>query len=398
MRLSSLRPLHSVVRLLSSVLLLALPALAFAQGSLAPTGGPVPTMKTLDQLEPRTPLGAVGGSTEPITIAAPGSYVLLGNLEVRSGDAITITVANVSLDLGGYTIASTAKPAAGTAIRIDTSVGPTLSNVSVRNGKIADRLSLATAPDSGFTYGIYAVVVENVRVAEIDIYQTSSHGIALDNRGIVDHCNVSLCKGTAIDAGSITNCRATHCHEGIFGNTISNCHAVDIDLDAINAHRVASDCVGESIDGTGVYAHQAQNCIGASDNGTGLRAFSAATGCTGVTQRGVNGLLVGADGVAAGTAENCRGLAYGTGTGLSAETATNCYGESTSSTGLYAGTAINCSAIASGPTAALVVAGSATNCRGKNTVGGPAISAAIAVSCTSAGGSIDAPQKFLGTP
>ena len=47
---------------------------------------------------------------------------------------------------------------------------------------------------------------------------------------------------------------------------------------------------------------------------------------------------------------------------------------------------------------ALVVAGSATNCRGNNGGGGKAITAAIAVSCTSAGGTIDAPQKFLGTP
>jgi hypothetical protein len=41
-----------------------------AQGSLTPPpGAPAPTMKTLDQIEARTPI-----SSAPFTISAPGSY------------------------------------------------------------------------------------------------------------------------------------------------------------------------------------------------------------------------------------------------------------------------------------------------------------------------------------
>src|SRR5436190_2248196 len=80
---------------------------AFAQGSLTPPGAPAPTMKTLDEidakLEKRTPISSV-----PFTISASGSYYLTGNLAVTTGTAITISADNVTLDLNGFTISSTA--------------------------------------------------------------------------------------------------------------------------------------------------------------------------------------------------------------------------------------------------------------------------------------------------
>ncbi len=42
-----------------------------AQGPLAPPGAPAPTFKTLQQVEPRTPISAL-----PFTISQPGSYYL----------------------------------------------------------------------------------------------------------------------------------------------------------------------------------------------------------------------------------------------------------------------------------------------------------------------------------
>ncbi len=53
-------------------------------------------MKTLTQLEPRTPLA---GGTAAITISQSGSYFLTGNLTVATGDAITINASGVTLDL-----------------------------------------------------------------------------------------------------------------------------------------------------------------------------------------------------------------------------------------------------------------------------------------------------------
>ena len=54
-------------------------------------------MKTLDQVEPRTPISSL-----PFTIAAAGSYYLTGNLTGGAGGGITIGASGVTLDLMGY--------------------------------------------------------------------------------------------------------------------------------------------------------------------------------------------------------------------------------------------------------------------------------------------------------
>ena len=103
--------------------LLALPALGFAQGALTPPGAPAPSMKTLTQIEPRTPLqagapGVSAGANGGFTINAAGSYYLTDNLAVTDGDGIRIDVSNVTLDLNGFTIASTSSAPAGTGVYV----------------------------------------------------------------------------------------------------------------------------------------------------------------------------------------------------------------------------------------------------------------------------------------
>ena len=87
----------------SFLLLSALPVFsfsAFAQGSLTPPGAPAPTMKTLQQVEPRTPISAL-----PFTISNSGSYYLTANLTGAAGsDGITILASDVTLDLNGFTM------------------------------------------------------------------------------------------------------------------------------------------------------------------------------------------------------------------------------------------------------------------------------------------------------
>ena len=71
---------------------------AFGQGDLTPMAGPSPTMKTLDQVEPRTPISSL-----PYTIQSGGSYYLTRSLN-SSSQGIVINVSNVTLDLMGFTI------------------------------------------------------------------------------------------------------------------------------------------------------------------------------------------------------------------------------------------------------------------------------------------------------
>ena len=94
-------------------------SVASGQGPLTPPGAPAPTMKTLDQVEARKP---IPGGTSPFTISTSGSYYLTGNITVASGDVITINASNVTLDLNGYTIATTSATPLGTAIVITTGV------------------------------------------------------------------------------------------------------------------------------------------------------------------------------------------------------------------------------------------------------------------------------------
>src|SRR5947207_1497513 len=73
-----------------------------AQGALTPPGAPAPTMKTLAQIEPRTPISVL-----PFTISTPGSYYFTGNLTATAdGVAITVSAENVTIDLNGFTLAS----------------------------------------------------------------------------------------------------------------------------------------------------------------------------------------------------------------------------------------------------------------------------------------------------
>jgi hypothetical protein len=65
----------------------------FAQGILTPPGAPTPTMKTLDQIEARTPISSL-----PFTITGPGSYYLTKSLNVTTGNGITINAVQVTVE------------------------------------------------------------------------------------------------------------------------------------------------------------------------------------------------------------------------------------------------------------------------------------------------------------
>ena len=69
-------------------LLLQPVSILHAQGPLTPPGAPTPTMKTLDQIEPRKEVNATntpGDATNLFIISTGGSYYLGGNITGVSG-------------------------------------------------------------------------------------------------------------------------------------------------------------------------------------------------------------------------------------------------------------------------------------------------------------------------
>src|SRR3982751_1277276 len=78
-----------------------------AQGDLTPPAAPTPTMKTLDQMEPRIDINKlIGDGTTVAIINAPGSYFLSANLAGAAGkDIIRVTgTGRVTIDLRGFAL------------------------------------------------------------------------------------------------------------------------------------------------------------------------------------------------------------------------------------------------------------------------------------------------------
>jgi hypothetical protein len=309
-----------------------------AQGSLTPPGPPGPTMMTLSQVEPRTP---ITNTASLVTISQPGSYYLTANITVTSGNAININTNGVTLDLNGFTISSTAASANGYGILLNGG----LRNITLVTGVIQSGVTnngSGVYGGGGFTYGINfsGNPPVNVRVSGISISGCQFHGIFLENGDstIVESCTVRTMGGTGIYASTIKNCSAIDCgNTAIIGDQVSDCRGQSTGgSDGIIANYTAQNCYGTSSSGYGLYAGEtALNCYGTSSSNYGLFANETALNCYGYCGGSGTGLdtataqnCVGSGsvyGVVADTAENCAGFS-GTGTGLDAYVVLNCYG------------------------------------------------------------------------
>jgi hypothetical protein len=193
----------------------AIQQLAWA-GPLNPPAAPAPTDGV------RTP--GIPISTLPITISQAGYYYVTRPLSLASGDGITITTSNVTIDLGGFTLIGNA---GGTGI---ISNGP--RNITVRNGAVR---SWNTGVGLAVTYGriervqassnvtgIAAgglVVIEDCTVAlntfgiaglsqiivrRSNIAENSDYGVSLSNRSLIESSQISL-NGTGVVVNGVLN-------------------------------------------------------------------------------------------------------------------------------------------------------------------------------------------------
>lgn len=272
------------LRIHLSLLLLGLaPACLPAQGILTPSAAPAPLMRTLDQLESRTPLGTPGQvTTATITIAASGSYVLTGPVTVASGDGIVIAASNVTLDLNGFTVSSSASPAAGVGISLHAASvagGPPLNltipgarrNVRIFNGYISttrvESFAGEIAPYSGpgFIHGIApsaTTSLDRVQVRDITVTGCAGRGIYLSGQSRVENCQMENIATIGIEAELVTGCSV----ENSGGNAIVG--------------KQVSGSRGKSVSGIGIVAEIITHSHGQTAGSAVSLSCGIAIGCT----------------------------------------------------------------------------------------------------------------------
>ncbi len=253
--------------------LLLTPFAVFAQGPLPPPAGPpAPSMKMLDQIEARTAIESL-----PFVISTPGSYYFTKNLQfaATSGDALSITSPNVTLDLNGFTLSSTAG-VTGRGI----SVTGGLNNVTIRNGIVAGNSTVYPTTIAGFENGIYANAsggipfgaFRNLTVENMQVSGCRTWGIVA-YYGTVTRCTVAANGSDGLIASDsvVTSCVAKfNGGNGIQGSpiTVTSSAAISNGRDGINA-------LSSSV--TGCNAHDNNTSAGAYYD---LNATNAVIGST----------------------------------------------------------------------------------------------------------------------
>jgi parallel beta-helix repeat protein len=238
-----------------------LPVSLLAQGSLTPPGAPSTTMKSLDQLEPRTDvlkLSSDGYGSYVIT--QPGSYFLSSNLTGLPGLAgIEIKTNNVTLDLRGFTLTGNATARSGIVATV------VCKNIRVFNGSIANwggsgidfyvaaGVSNAviedlfiSGPGSSGSCGMILNDTTDVRRCQVSGYTNSfSFGFYGNNRCTFDHCrSINNIMGIYLAyAGIISDCVAQGCQTyGINATTGVIVHHNEVEACG-NGIQVGDSCV-----------------------------------------------------------------------------------------------------------------------------------------------------------
>ena len=193
-----------------------------AQGSLTPPGPPGPALRTLQQIEPRTPISSV-----PFTITQPGSYYLTGNL-VSTGMGIHVESSRVTVDLMGFSLTGSGKEY-GVWVGAPTP----LQDVVVRNGAIR-----------GFTDGVHGADLAHCRFEGLAV---SANTEGFDFASLATGCEEIAIVNTAVSgnssAGMVFAAYAGRC----IGNTIMHCTVSDNGAEGVEFRVGSGQCNGNTI-------------------------------------------------------------------------------------------------------------------------------------------------------
>lgn len=188
---------------LISAISCALAAAAALAGDLNPPAGVVaPTMRTLDQVEPRTIVNqqnTPGDATATYIIKLPGSYYLTSNLAGQDGKhGIIIQSLGVTLDLMGFELRGPG-PAGGSTqdgIFVDSEAA---ASVVIRNGTIREWGGS----------GINANLATSSVIEHIVSHDNTGSGIIIGDDSRITDCTANENGDEGFDIGRLSHAR--HC-------------------------------------------------------------------------------------------------------------------------------------------------------------------------------------------
>jgi hypothetical protein len=253
--------LRSVTGLGLAACLLHFTPSARAQGSLTPPpGAPAPTMKTLDQIEPRIPIGpdTTPGDDDQLPslykITAPGSYYLTGPITgVSNKCGIEIVASDVTLDLGGFTLSG----ATGTRMGIFVASGT--ARITIRNGTICNWVNQDGIQGFG----------NEIVLSSLNLSSNGINGVHLAGACVVTDCTaVGHTGDRGFKVGDRSVLTRVTARQGGYG------------IEA-GPNSVLTECVASFNSSTGIKTSSGATltrCI-ANGNGTGFETYGIVRGC-----------------------------------------------------------------------------------------------------------------------
>jgi parallel beta-helix repeat protein len=227
------------------------PAIVFAQGDIHPpasamgTNGPIATMKSLNQIEPRIHISSI-----PFVIDRSGSYYLTESLTAEgTANGITIDSDDVEVDLNGFALVGGDAGSNGILV-------PNIHhNVTIRNGVLRGWQGYGLAGQNTF----------ESQAIKVTAFDNQSGGLELSGHCLFQACGAYKNGGPGIVSGDQSTIIGSKALDNVRGSTgivvTDNCRVIDCDaarnaMNGIEVGRfsIVKECTAVGNTGTGIVA------------------------------------------------------------------------------------------------------------------------------------------------